>query len=43
MPPLQIRWPDGSETTVDGLSPGKTYTIVQTADGTQEPRLYLCP
>jgi hypothetical protein len=43
MPPLLIHWPDGSETTVDGLSPGETYTIVQTADGTQEPRLYLQP
>lgn len=43
LPALQIRWPDGSETTVDGLSPGRTYTIVQSPDGMQAPRLYLLP
>ena len=43
LPPLQIRWPDGSETTVDGLSPGRAYTIVQSSDGMQAPRLHLQP
>ncbi len=43
LPPVQIRWPDGSETTVDGLSTGRAYTILQSSDGTQEPLLYLIP